>query len=49
MAAEKIRAWPLFSSWDAVADEREGQLDTGVVQAVPLEVAIARLEARFPG
>ena len=48
MAAEKIRAWPLFSSWDAVADEREGQLDT-VVQAVPLEVAIARLEARFPG
>jgi len=37
------------AAWDAVADEREGQLETGAVQAVSLDVAIARLETRFPG
>ncbi len=37
------------AAWDAVADEREGQLETGAAQAVSLEVAIARLETRFPG
>ncbi|HEY4690665.1 MAG: hypothetical protein A2V78_05700 [Betaproteobacteria bacterium RBG_16_64_18] len=36
-------------AWDAVADQREGELETGTAQGVPLDVAIARLEARFPG
>ena len=36
-------------AWDAVADQREGELETGSAQAVPLDVAIARLEARFSG
>ena len=37
------------AAWDAVADEREGQLEIGAVQTVSLDVAIARLETRFPG
>lgn len=37
------------AAWDALADQREGEIDTGAVQPVPIEVAIARLEARFPG
>ncbi len=37
------------AAWDAVADEREGQLETGAAQTVSLDVAIARLETRFPG
>ena len=37
------------AAWDAVADEREGQLGTGAAQTVSLDVAIARLETRFPG
>ncbi len=37
------------AAWDAVADQREQELSAGTVQAVPVEVAIARLEARFPG
>mgnify|MGYP001791713028 CR=1 FL=1 len=37
------------AAWDAVADEREGQLQSGAAQAVSLDVAIARLETRFPG
>jgi len=36
-------------AWDAVADQREGELETGSAQGVPLDVAIARLEARFQG
>ena len=36
-------------AWDAVADQREEELKTGSAQAVPLDVAIARLEARFSG
>jgi hypothetical protein len=36
------------AAWDKLADEREQQLAAGVAAAVPLEVAIARLEARFP-
>ena len=36
-------------AWDAVADQREGELETGTAQGVPLDVATARLEARFPG
>jgi putative addiction module component (TIGR02574 family) len=37
------------AEWDAIADEREAELDSGRVQPVPFEEAIARLEARFPG
>ncbi len=37
------------AAWDALADQREGEFETGAVQPVPLDVAIARLEARFPG
>lgn len=37
------------AAWDKLADEREQELAVGVAAAVPLEVAIARLEARFPG
>jgi hypothetical protein len=36
-------------AWDALADQREEELEVGVVQPVPLAIAIARLEARFPG
>ena len=37
------------AAWDAVADVREGQLETGAAQTASLDIAIARLEARFPG
>ena len=37
------------AAWDALADQREKELETGTVQSVPLDVVIARLEARFPG
>jgi Putative addiction module component len=37
------------AAWDAVADQREQELGSGAVESVPLEVAVARLEARFPG
>jgi hypothetical protein len=37
------------AAWDDLADKREQELETGVVRSVPLDVAIARLEARFPG
>ena len=37
------------AAWDALADHREAEIKAGTVQAVPLEVAIARLETRFPG
>ena len=36
-------------AWDELADRREQELDSGAATAVPLEVAVARLEARFPG
>ena len=35
------------AAWDELADKREQE--TGAVQSVPLDAAIARLEARFPG
>lgn len=35
--------------WDELADKREQELISGAATAVPLEVAVARLEARFPG
>jgi hypothetical protein len=37
------------AAWDAVADQREQELTSGTVEAITLEVAVARLEARFPG
>lgn len=37
------------TAWDELADRRERELEAGTADAVPLEVAIARLEARFPG
>ena len=37
------------AAWDAVADRREQELSSGAVEAVPLDVAVARLEARFQG
>ena len=37
------------AAWDALADERERLLAEGAVQPVPLDEALARLEARFPG
>ena len=37
------------AAWDELADGREHDLETGAAQATPLEVAVARLEARFPG
>ena len=36
-------------AWDQLADTREQELDAGSVQAISLEVAVARLEAQFPG
>ena len=35
-------------AWDAVADQREGELETGTAQGVPLDVAIVKLQAPFP-
>ena len=37
------------AAWDALADQREQELSVGTAATVPLEVAVARLEARFPG
>lgn len=37
------------AAWDALADVREAEIESDAVHAVPLDVAIARLEARFPG
>ena len=37
------------AAWDELADRREQELQTGAAKAIPLEVAVARLEARFPG
>ena len=37
------------ASWDVLADAREQEFQDGAAEAVPLEVALARLEARFPG
>ena len=37
------------AAWDKLADEREQELAAGTVEAVPVDLVIARLEARFPG
>jgi putative addiction module component (TIGR02574 family) len=36
-------------AWDKLADQRERDVSTGAVAAVPIEIVVARLEARFPG
>jgi Putative addiction module component len=48
-AAEFLDSDEAVAAWDALADEREAELESGAVQAVPLDVALARLEAHFPG
>ncbi len=35
------------AAWDELADQRERELDAGAVEAVPLEVVVGRLEARY--
>lgn len=37
------------AAWDAEAGRRDAELDGGRVEGVPMEEAMARLEARFPG
>ncbi|MDR2208505.1 MAG: addiction module protein [Azoarcus sp.] len=37
------------AAWDSLAEERERGLMSGTEEAVSIEVAIARLETRFPG
>ena len=37
------------AAWDAVAAAREHEMTSGTVQPVPLEAALLRLDARFPG
>ena len=37
------------AAWDALADQREHSLDSCQVKLTPLEIAVARLESRFPG
>ena len=36
------------AAWDELADRREQELQTGAAEAIPVEVAVVRLEARFP-
>ena len=35
--------------WDALADDRDREIREGKTAAVPLDIAIAGLDARFPG
>ena len=37
------------AAWDSLADQRERELMSGTVQAVPIDVVVAKLETRFPG
>jgi hypothetical protein len=54
-AEEDVRAvhekWAMSGrlALDRLADDRERELDSGGAEAVPVEDAIARLEARFRG
>ena len=34
---------------DAIADQREQELNSGTVEAVPADVVVARPKAHFPG
>lgn len=35
--------------WEQLAAQREAELESGAVTGIPLEEAMARLRARFPG
>ena len=37
------------AQWEQLADARDAELESGAVAPVPLEDAMARLRARFPG
>ena len=37
------------AEWEAIADQRESELEANSGRALPYEEVIARLEARFPG
>lgn len=37
------------AAWDAEADRRETDVESGAAPAVAFDEAVARLEARFPG
>ena len=37
------------ATWDELANSREHDLETGAAKAITLDVAFAKLEARFPG
>lgn len=37
------------AAWDAVAEQREVEIESGAAALVPFEAAIARLETRFAG
>lgn len=37
------------AAWDELADKREQEIEAGAAASVSLDVAVARLEARFPG
>ena len=37
------------AEWDAVAQQREAEIEGGTVTLIPFEAAIARLEIRFAG
>jgi hypothetical protein len=37
------------AAWDSLAEEREQELTSGTVEAVSIDVVVARLETRFPG
>lgn len=37
------------AAWDAVADQREREIDSGAVKTIPLEEVLASLKARYPG
>ena len=38
----------LDAAWDTIADKREAEIEAGEVVPVPVEEAVARLEACFP-
>ena len=37
------------AAWDAEAEQRDAELESGAVKAASFQETIARLEARFPG
>lgn len=37
------------AQWEQLAEQRDAELESGAVAAVPLEDALTRLRARFPG